>query len=75
MMLWRWIVRQWDKLTPRSPGLLKRGQWRVIYDRDPDWPEDLNNVSAAMTYDAAKEYAAVFGGQVIHIRYRERCEG
>jgi len=56
----RAIRKLLDKL-PTSPGLIRAGQWRVLY-HDGNW-------SVRMTYDIAKDYAGMFGGTVRHIRY------
>lgn len=60
----RFLRRQLDKLAG-SPGLLMSGQWRVQY-ADGLW-------TRRMTYDAACEYAEMFGGQVHWIRYDDRA--
>lgn len=63
MSLWRWIVKQFDKIAT-SPGLIWSGQWRVHYTEVDRW-------SIRMTYDAAKSYAEIFNGTVHHVRYND----
>lgn len=58
MRLLNWIKKQIDKI-PNSPGLLKSGNWYVLYND--------GNKSKNMTYDVCKDYAEMFGGKVYHI--------
>lgn len=53
------IQKFYDMFHPVSPGLLKTGNWYVRYSSD-------NRRSKWMTYDAARDYAEIFGGQVYH---------
>lgn len=58
----RWIRRQLDKYKT-SPGLIRRGQWRVFY---PD-----GEYSNRVTYDVATSYAEIFKGEVVWCRYHD----
>lgn len=59
--VWRWVVKQYDKLES-SPGLIRSGQWYVRYND--------GTRTHRMTYDVCKDYADIFGGKVVHDRYR-----
>lgn len=60
----RFLRRQLDKL-PKSPGIVRSGQWRVQYDSG-EW-------TIRMTYDVARDYANIFGGAVHWIRYDDKA--
>jgi hypothetical protein len=57
MKLWKWIRRQLDK-WPESPGLIRPGNWHVVY---PDGQKTYR-----MTYDVCKSQRARFGGEIKH---------
>jgi len=63
--LFQFLVRQFDKLK-ESPGLVKDGYWRVLYND--------GEFSRTSTYDVAQSYADAFGGEVIHTRFHDPCK-
>jgi hypothetical protein len=51
----KWLRRFFDYF-PHSPGLIRRGNWRVVY---PDGKR-----SAGVTYDIAQSLQERFGGTI-----------
>lgn len=57
------FIRKCLDTFPSSPGLLMPGMWRVHYYE--------GGKSVRMTYDAACNYADIFGGEVVYCRYED----
>ena len=55
MSIIKWFIKQYHKLDT-SPGLIKRGRWRVRY------PEGY--CSVWFTYDCTVDYSKMFGGEI-----------
>ena len=62
MKLFKWFWYIVDSI-PTSPGLLKSGMWRVRYN-DGEY-------TVPLTKDVCKDYAEIYGGTVIWVRYND----